>query len=58
MWSDDLAVDPGLFVELVDSAQPVVAIRNYNLTVVFVSYEKERRETLPLPNPYPVFLDM
>ncbi|SPE61831.1 hypothetical protein SBV1_770025 [Verrucomicrobia bacterium] len=58
MWSNNFAVDPGIFVEFVDSAQPVVAIRDHNLTVVFVSYEKERGETLALPNPYPVLLDM
>ena len=34
---DDLAVDPGVFVELVDGTESMVAIGNYNLTVLIVS---------------------
>lgn len=35
--SDDLAVDPGVFVKLVDGTESMVAIGNYNLTVLLVS---------------------
>ena len=56
--SDDLAFDQGVFVELVDGAQPVVAIRNHYLTVFLVSQEKQRRETYPLSYLIPVLLDM
>jgi hypothetical protein len=35
--SDDLAVDPGIFVELVDRTESMVAIGNYNLIVLLVS---------------------
>ena len=41
--SDDFALDQGVFIELVDGTQSVVAIGNHHLTVLFVSWEKERR---------------
>lgn len=57
-YSNDLAMDPGVFVELVNGTKPVVTIRNHDLAVVLVSHEKQWRETLPLPNPFPVLLNM
>jgi len=53
--SDDLASDPGIFVELIDGTQSMVAIRNYRFTARFVSYYKERGEAYPLLNLFPVF---
>lgn len=36
-YSDDLALDPSIFIEFVDGTKPVVAIRNHHLAVLFVS---------------------